>query len=285
MRRAALVVVLAGCNQVFDLNATAHVDAARLGPQLDAAVTCPAVGSPPKFSTRLTQVIAQPCNEYTLSATSQLALATCVSENTSKVFEGRIDEEMAPARGFVPPVGFQLERARLSPDGDFAFVRLANLTGGGYRIGSYVRTDVGSWELGPDLQMVATYGTMLAAITRGAPRHALRYDSDAYVFEEEVESSTGAWTLVGTYHPADLGVGAFLTPYLSPDGLRMVFWGTTLANDPRVFYVDRPDLAARFGIAVPLDVPAAYDPYLTEDCKRLYFTSLDSVFFIEALAQ
>lgn len=283
MRRAALVVVLAGCNQVFDLNETVHVDAARIDAVPDAAVTCPPTGTAPRFSTQLTQAIAQTCNEYVFSSTTQMALATCYSDQKAGVFEGRLDEEMVPARGFAPPANFQIERVRLAPDGDFAFTRLASFTLGTYRIGTYQRAPDGTWLQGADLQMTATYGTMLAAMTRGSPRHGLRFDSDAYVFEEEVEEVNGSWTLVGTYHAADLGVAAFITPYLSPDGLRLVFWGTDAAAVPHVYYADRPDVMSRFGPAAALEVPVVYDPFLSEDCKRLYFTSLDSVFYIEAL--
>ena len=69
---------------------------------------------------------------------------------------------------------------------------------------------------------------------------------------------------------------------MTTDGLRMVFGGLQLGGSGQaVFYADRGSLDARFGTASVLDgVPATVtDAYLSEDCERIYFSGLQSIFY------
>ena len=71
-------------------------------------------------------------------------------------------------------------------------------------------------------------------------------------------------------------------PNLSPDGLRLVLGSTT--QQSKVMYSDRPSVDMRFRQAVPLmDIPDVPDPFLTEDCARVYFSGIGSVFYAQRL--
>jgi len=67
----------------------------------------------------------------------------------------------------------------------------------------------------------------------------------------------------------------------SADGLRAVFTGATTL--PEVRYAVRSRIDAPFEGSFPLTVPAAMDAYLTEDCSRLYFSGLGSIFYVPQL--
>jgi len=52
-------------------------------------------------------------------------------------------------------------------------------------------------------------------------------------------------------------------------------------NQVLVMYSSRPTIQDRFGIAQPLEgVPLTLD-HLNDDCSRVYFSGLESVFFVQ----
>lgn len=94
-----------------------------------------------------------------------------------------------------------------------------------------------------------------------------------------------SWTDVASYDPVnDLDVTSIGSiPNLSPDGLRMVLAAVPpMDNRDHVMYSDRPTVTDRFRPAVRLTgAPDVIDPFLTEDCARIYFSGFGSVFYVE----
>jgi hypothetical protein len=104
-----------------------------------------------------------------------------------------------------------------------------------------------------------------------------------WVVHELAIDGTGS-TEILQYSAAMLGVYQVnAAPNLSPDGLRMVFVGEIDAADTagHVFYSDRPDLTSPFRSAELLQgVPPVSDPFMSEDCSRLYFSAVQSVLYL-----
>jgi hypothetical protein len=72
---------------------------------------------------------------------------------------------------------------------------------------------------------------------------------------------------------------------LSPDGLRLVASGITIgpgSGVAAIVYAARASVNDPFSGAAPLEgTPSAgQTPFMTEDCGRLYFSGLGSVFYI-----
>ena len=67
---------------------------------------------------------------------------------------------------------------------------------------------------------------------------------------------------------------------MATDGLRIVFYARALDQAFYVMYSDRPTIDDRFRPADQITgVPNVADPFLTEDCARIYFSGLGSVFY------
>jgi hypothetical protein len=109
---------------------------------------------------------------------------------------------------------------------------------------------------------------------------------------EHVEVSPDTWMPTGDKLSFDqLDVSYAGSPYLSPDAKRIVFVGVPRGGgQARVMYMSRTQIDLPFPMAVPVDgVPGqastvwAINPYyhLTEDCSRIYFTALGSVFYVQ----
>jgi len=81
--------------------------------------------------------------------------------------------------------------------------------------------------------------------------------------------------------------GGLSAPNLSPDGLRLVFSATVMVSQSSVtgvMYASRDSVTTPFtyGEMVFLQGPPAEaeTPFLTEDCSRVYFSGLESVFYV-----
>jgi len=285
-RLIVLVVVLAlgACNAIFGLHETVERDGSvqYFDAPADAPFGCPAAGVQPRFKRNVTQAILQQCNDYTVSIVTGRALARC-SEPTRGIYEGKLDEVMTPARGFVPPASFMMESARLSADGDLAIAAIYDASIN-YKHATYVRAMDGTWTWANEPNIPTSYATNFSAVSRGPDRRVFVVDQDLVRYEEWAQQDLATWQLVGSYTLAQLGIDYVADPRLAPDALRMVFWGRSTPLSPyRVMYVDRPDLSARFSAAVALETvpPMVTDPTLTDDCGRMYFSALGSVFYAQ----
>lgn len=257
--RLGWLVVLCGCNQTFGLHRTQPVD----GPSPDAPFHCPPIGTAPAFSRLIRQSVFQDCDHLTISPDSGIAMAECFAP-MSFIGSGPIDGQLAPVAELSPALRYP----RLSPDGNELLLQLSSTA-----IGVFERGSSGAWSLGAQITIVA--GDQFSTPTR-APRHLILATRLDNLVHELVEDPAG-WTEVASYPWATLGVTDMQGLDLSPDGFRLVFTGTAGTNlDYQMLYADRPSQDARFGPAVPIaGAPVEYDPFLTEDCSRLYFGSND----------
>jgi len=284
MKSIAIVIAMCGCNQVFDLDSTQFVEPPRefFDAPIDAPFACPADSSTPRFSPFLRQVIQQDCRDYVVSAETQRALALCVDPDTYAwvASEGPIDGFLTPAPGFEDPV-FELQFLRLAPEGDEAVaVYYATST---YEFRTYRRQSNGTWTRATDFGTTNAY-LEISGPTRRPNRHVVRTGFDQKL-HEFVQDDGGLWTEVAAYTASELGVSYPGAPKLSSDGLRLLLNSTAPASSvPRVLYSDRPTIQDRFRAAQPLDgVPAVRDAYMNDDCSRVYFAGLESVFFVQRL--
>jgi hypothetical protein len=255
----------------------------------DAPYACPPSGTPLRFSDTFVQVVPrQQCAGYTISTTANLAFAVCnAALGTTQTYFA----QSTPDAGALDPVTVSpapnLFQAALSPDGELWLERFDGTSSmqtiSSYRPGATPAT----WVLDRNEYVVPgqLVGMVGAPMPAGAGRRLL-YASQAAIYEI-VEASPGVWQPVTSYSAASLGVTQINSPPdLSPDGLRVVFSGQRIVatgEDPNaVLYATRASLSAGFGKATVLDGPPldAETPFLTADCSRLYFSGLDSVFYV-----
>lgn len=121
--RHAMLIVLAGCNQIFGLSKTHPIDALPVidvpdaqyfDTPADAPFDCPPLGGAPAFKTTLHQY-AQGCSNYTESEDEHWATAVCAS-----VIEVAKDRAaFAPLTAVTAPMAAD---PRLAPEGDELFV-------------------------------------------------------------------------------------------------------------------------------------------------------------------
>jgi hypothetical protein len=99
---------------------------------------------------------------------------------------------------------------------------------------------------------------------------------------QEWSSQGDTWTAGATYAPADFGLGQVVSFQLAPDGLRAIIYGVMPPMmTAQMFYVDRPTLGARFGVAHTIELPLVLDAFMTADCTRVYFSGLDRIFYVD----
>ena len=266
--KAACLVLLVGCNQVYGLESTQLIDAQLF----DAAPPrCPPPGVAPAFDPSLRQVSTRDCVSYTRSATG--ALAKC----GLTFYEGTGDLELTEVRGMMPSAGLSIDYARLAPEADIAFARqftpaqsfftsIYRRIDGVWQHESDVlpgnRDEMGTPSRAPMRRMFGVFGTTLT----------------------EYDEARG-WAVHETYSPGNFNVASFSAepPQLSPDGLRLLFAGTTTTNEPRLFFAQRDSIDARFTAAhVITDVPVGIrEAVMTEDCSRIYFPAIGVIFYLE----
>lgn len=281
MRRALFAFVLAGCNSLFDLQPTDLVEYQRIdAAPLDAPPMCPPSGTPLAFSKYVTQAFSQPIRDYTFSTSSQLAIAQC--QQPYEVCEGRLGEPLSKAPGFDAPPDWEVGEPRLSAAGDVALVKLTRLSVSGTKFTLYARGADGRWMLASDTNLPNQFSGSVSQPTRGPDRHVIVVDGSG-VTEWVL---TDIWRLGATYTNAQLGVASFIYPRISGDGLRMTAYGQLAAQPAyRTLYFDRASISAPWNPAQALTgAPSNInDAVLSDDCSRLYFTALNSVFFVPRL--
>jgi hypothetical protein len=279
--RVALVA-LCGCNSVFGVQTTNKRDATMpyYDAPADAPFACPPLGTPPKFSSVLHQVIAQYCTDYTISSATGLAAASCYRPNMGQdISLGPVDT--LPAQ--ILPYDYQDQHSepRLSPEGDDILVY-------GYLSASYMtqfeefRASGGTWSRTYVLPLPPT-ASAITAPTRSPDRHVLVVETDSQLHEFR-DNGGNSWTETAAHSTTELGVAYPGSPALTPDGLRLLLYAAP-TTDPSTYYLmytDRAALDLPFRPAVPLyGAPAAPDVFMTEDCGRIYMSALQSVFYVE----
>jgi hypothetical protein len=270
-RLGLAVLAVAGCNQAFGLDRTQPVDARYFDAPIDAPFACPPLGETPAFSPSFQQVVYD-CREYSLSLDRQ-ALALCGREPMLP-FEGVIDGPLdRPAVGLADPT-YALQFARLAPEGD-ELVATYYRAGTGYELRTYARQPNGDWSRKGTIATAPSYRDVSGPTRR--PRHVMLTTSSNAL--AELVEDTPLWRQVALHPASELGVGYPGAPKLSADGLRLL-----LVDGTRVVYADRPTIEAPFRPAAPVDgLPYVTDAFLTDDCSRVYFSGVGTVFYSQRL--
>lgn len=257
MRATVWLLVAAACNQAFDLSPT-HL------PPPDAPFACPDLGTVPQFSTVLYQSVRQFCDFYSVSPDTGTAMGECF-EPMSFIGYGRADTKLAP----VPEIPADRRYPRLSPEGDRVYVSAPTIPP---TIEVYALAGQ-TWSLAQQIALVPTFH--FSQPTR-VPRHLIAFTRTDQMVHELVETGD-TWAVADSYPILTLGATDAQDPVLTPDGLRLVYYGTLQGEvEYRVLYVDRPAITQRFGASRAIEgAPAEYDPFMTSDCSRLYFSSAD----------
>ena len=258
-------------------------DAQQFDAPADAPYTCPQIGTTPTFSGLYHQLLEQSCSGYTSSQRANLATVECAdSYNFDVVEEGAIDGALTPS--VFAASGPSPSRApELGPDGDVMLAQDNDPLMGTTTIALYTRLN-GVWSFSEDVLAVPNISEVPSEPTRGATdRRFLLYPSlTGGAFDEIVETSPGMWSNVTTHTALELDISSWNHPSLSPDGLRIVFSGSPSGTTtPRVLYADRATVDDPFHAATAISQPDADDPFLTEDCGRLYFDALETIFYVQ----
>jgi hypothetical protein len=274
MRTASsLLVLLAGCNEVYGLDPTTRRDAAFFDAGVDALHECPPIGTPPQFSRRFRQVVTQVCTDFVVARTGR-ALGFCrVAEATFGIAEGELFEPLTAALGFDAP-GIKYRFPRLSPDGETAIVAMVD-TNDTVTFGVHARGDT-SWTL--DSQFTVTGAQVSTVITTN--RHVLVATPTG--LQELVDDGSGFQPRM-LHDLATLGVDALSDRLqVTADGLRVLAYGRRVAQPFQFLYADRANDTAPFSAFTPLpDLDFLVDGYMTEDCAHLYFSGIGQVFSTE----
>lgn len=276
MGRVALLLVLAGCNQVFGLRETVAIDAQQFDAPPDAAFQCPPAGTPPAFAALLHQAVTRNCVSYTTSHTANRAAAFCI--DLDAIADGAIDE--VPALSILTPAN-AFDMPRLTPEGDEMWVR--HRTSNAATFAVYRHDGEHQWSWVRDLPIPSSSrDDLLTTPSRSIAgvRRFLRYAfSELRLYEYTYDGTTA--TPIRAYDAAALAVTFISFPSLTGDGLRLVFVGSEVGSTSALtFYADRPSLDVAFSPATVLTTaPVTTDPFLTEDCARLYTNGLGSIFY------
>jgi hypothetical protein len=212
-------------------------------------------------------------------------MAACRGIQNLEVRQGPIEGVLGPSAGIGPtqPMRF-VDEPRLTYEGDEVWLRQVSMLGSTVPSVFSVFKAVGeAWEWSADLAVPASpdRSDEISVPTRlgSGPRRFMFNTPSEDTILELVEGTPP--TVVHAYRNTAFGMSYITKPMLSPDGLRLVFGGQRMSDLlVTTMYVDRPSVDATFGMAAPLDdAPAASDPFLTEDCGKLYASGLGRIFF------
>jgi hypothetical protein len=281
MRSWFALVALFGCNQVLGIGPSVLADAQQYDSPLDAPYACPSAGTSPRFARNLHQVTTTNCNDYTFSAEANRSTGWCLDPTgtTVGIWEGTYDmDDMHPAVGFDTP-GIDVYDPRLTPEGDQLYVKV--IQGVNTRIVVYQR-DPGGWMPDHNVAALVSNADQVASVSRGPTRRLFIIRN--YSLREVEVDATGASTELAPYTEVSFGLTSIFNPRVTADGLRLVVSGTSSSIPRMALYVaSRPDLASRFGPATVIEnIPSTTaSASLSTDCSRLYFSGLESVFYVQ----
>ncbi|HUS29376.1 MAG TPA: hypothetical protein VMZ53_12745, partial [Kofleriaceae bacterium] len=205
----ALLLVLAGCNQFFDLDTTQLTDASH--PFFDAAPDAPPMCADPSMTPRFDRELHQAvyidekCESYQTSAVG-LALAACdLSKLNPAIREAPVGpwKEMTLAKGNIQQANVVYNLA-LAPEGNEVFLaRYDAVLGAG--IWRYARDANGAWNLQEKLPVTFTAAQRISTVTRGPKRHMFVIETNQQLHEWATDDN-GTWSSVRTSTATNLGV-------------------------------------------------------------------------------
>jgi hypothetical protein len=128
--------------------------------------------------------------------------------------------------------------------------------------------------------MTVDYDDSVGVPSRGPRARFLHARPNAGMLDEYVEDPAGVWTRVASYTATELGTVAFYNTFnLTDDGLNVIYWASTTTGSG-IYRASRTSVDEKLANPTPLPgLPrTVYDPYMTNDCSRVYFSGLNSVF-------
>ena len=279
----AWLLLLVGCDQAFGLNTTHPID----GHGIDAPFNCPPIGQTPKFAVGLHQLPALGGCRYLRVAGSR-AVASCFPGGG--VWEGPAEGPLAPIAALGISGGVTYDQAHLTPEADDMFVHSTVPIRGNQSnevVSVYHRGSPTMWTHTYDPAIPMATQDQLGTLTAGATGRRLVmwvHATDSYA--EFISDGGTGWTAGPVHSGAELHASGLGTPALTTDGLRMIFSGMPEGSMTRaILYTDRASLTATFRAADVLEgVPALlYDPFLADDCSRVYFSAdeIDAMFYAQ----
>lgn len=284
MKRIAWLVVLCGCDQLFGIQRTQHQATPFYDGMPDAPFACPGIGSgAPAFTGVLVQEVLQNCQHYSPGFASGRAVAKCTDPDFgSAICEGPVDAMLVC---FMPdPADTGPQQPRLSSDGNTMYLR-GNPKGGLTSIIAYTRNG-SAWTMttSPFGAVQSLYAT--SNFVRGpSSEHVIfdRLDSTGAGVFDEWGNDGGTWHLTSTHPVTDLGLPAVTDLSLTSDGMRALVLGQPGDGTQHIYYSDRTALDAPFRAATLVEglFAQAYDASLNDDCSRVYFTGLGSIFYVQ----
>ena len=282
--RVAWVLLVAGCNQIYGLDNTRVRDGSVkefFDAPPDSAFTCPTTGVP-QFKFELTQVPILECTSYVPSRTWGKALTTCSAGSAgSEIRQGEIDKAVSKATLDTQVALFE---PRLWPDGDQVFFE--NLAS--FQEEVYKRNPDETWSFVGNA-FPTNFFIDTTPPSRGPDRRVIRTEAmiNTGIYQvTEMSDATGSWQIHDEYPLTDPNVIGVFHPSMTSDGLRLVAEGQLAAGVGKaIIFASRPNVGVRFGrFEVLATVPkAASYPHLDDDCGKIYFSAVDTVFFLEQI--
>ena len=281
---------LCACNRILGLAATREIDARPpadaqyFDAPTDAPFACPATPALPAFSKVLRQINDQDCQQYTISATTGIALAWCYAPNYANM-AGPVDGELSPL-SLTSRYGPAIYSPLITPEGDRFYAQGYNSTTFAYELASFLAVGDGSWTDGVVQTLPFTFasGDSLGTPSRAPSRHALYVHNTDQTWHDLVETAPDTWSDAHSYAAADLGISYMYEPQLSSDALRLVALGEIAGeNAYEVLYTSRasPDDVFPPMQKLPGVPTGATYPFLNEDCSRVYFAGLSSTLYVQ----
>jgi len=238
----------------------------------------------------LHQVRARNVSLYTPSTDAKIALGV---SSTNQLMRGITDQEMSMVEFDPPPSPSPTQTFRQilpEPEADRLLFSFWDYSVEITRISEYAVEADGKARMARSSDIPMPAGPAFSRPSHG-PDRRLIYREFAVTGELLVElaNSGAGWTEVNRYLLNDLkGESSSFEldeASLSADGLRFVVIAgyTGMVSTTAAFYSDRATLSDRFTpLRLIANAPYAIQaPYLTEDCGRLYFSALGTVFYLE----
>lgn len=273
-----MLVLLCGCNQVFGLTETSPSDAQFYDAPSRKPAHCPAFGELPVFSPVLHQLHFD-CSQYNESTDVNLSVAMCRGIDQYQACSGPHDGPFSPITELpLTTSDFDVSSPQLDPEGDMLLITTFDLTNTVGALRVYRRAG-DTWVRDAD---VPNAPPRTSNPSRGPDHRILGTNGTSDVIE--ISDASGSWQQVRTHAKVALGVPSVGAIWLSADALSIVFVANAfdLPENRTIMYADRAAKDDLFGTARPLALPIVDDIFITEDCGRLYFSGLRSIFYAES---
>jgi cysteine-rich repeat protein len=235
-----------------------------------ALTSCPPPGMTPMLSDQFQQLSLRGCQHYTTTTDGTVAVTKC---STVMISDDGAPFQTIPAISAVSDY-----YPTISPSGDVIWFYHTNPAA----CARSRRTSTG-WSNAVDV-ITANPTNVVPGRPSANPMPHLFVTVGVDQLTEYVFDAQDVPQPVKSYTAAELGVDRIVrNANLSNDGLRLVF-GADVGMVSGAFYSDRPTIDGVMSRARRISETAPnYDPFLTDDCERLYFSALNSMFYLRQI--